>query len=127
MAAPTNFFGFLRPPRIRKTLGSKHLKAPIFYRASVQILLGEFNTGKMIENKPRFNFTHLVYEGAIQNRIEVSEESCNLRAARFCVFFNYPIDGNNSSNMHLRENKITYFSLFGPQDRPLCTANKMKT
>ncbi|OXU18439.1 hypothetical protein TSAR_002980, partial [Trichomalopsis sarcophagae] len=28
--------------------------------------------------------------------------------------------------MHLNENKITYFSSFGPRDRPLCSANKMK-
>ncbi|OXU20086.1 hypothetical protein TSAR_004555, partial [Trichomalopsis sarcophagae] len=28
--------------------------------------------------------------------------------------------------MHLKENKITYFSLFGPRGRPLCSADKMK-
>ncbi|OXU30999.1 hypothetical protein TSAR_008418 [Trichomalopsis sarcophagae] len=30
------------------------------------------------------------------------------------------------TNMHLKENKITYFSPFGPRDRPLCSADKMK-
>ncbi|OXU26357.1 hypothetical protein TSAR_000654 [Trichomalopsis sarcophagae] len=30
------------------------------------------------------------------------------------------------TNMHLKENKITYFSPFGSRDRPLCTADKME-
>ncbi|OXU31914.1 hypothetical protein TSAR_008219, partial [Trichomalopsis sarcophagae] len=32
----------------------------------------------------------------------------------------------NSANMHLKKNKITYFCPFGPRDRPLCSADKMK-
>ncbi|OXU18840.1 hypothetical protein TSAR_004993 [Trichomalopsis sarcophagae] len=31
-----------------------------------------------------------------------------------------------AANMHLKENKITYFFLFGARDRPLCSADKMK-
>ncbi|OXU21210.1 hypothetical protein TSAR_003053, partial [Trichomalopsis sarcophagae] len=44
----------------------------------------------------------------------------------FSVFLNHPIVTNNSANMHLKENKITYFFPFGPRDRPLCSTDKMK-
>ncbi|OXU18228.1 hypothetical protein TSAR_009885 [Trichomalopsis sarcophagae] len=30
------------------------------------------------------------------------------------------------TNMHLKENNITYFAPFSPRDRPLCSADKMK-
>ncbi|OXU17772.1 hypothetical protein TSAR_009437 [Trichomalopsis sarcophagae] len=44
----------------------------------------------------------------------------------FAVFFNHPIVTNNSANMHLKENKISYFSPFGPRDRMLGSANNIK-
>ncbi|OXU31957.1 hypothetical protein TSAR_013069, partial [Trichomalopsis sarcophagae] len=43
-----------------------------------------------------------------------------------CFFFKHPIVTNNSANMHLKENKITYFSPFDPRDRPLYSADKMR-
>ncbi|OXU19400.1 hypothetical protein TSAR_007258 [Trichomalopsis sarcophagae] len=35
------------------------------------------------------------------------------------VFFNHPIVTNDSAIMHLKKNKITYFSSFGARDRKI--------
>ncbi|OXU17638.1 hypothetical protein TSAR_015081, partial [Trichomalopsis sarcophagae] len=42
--------------------------------------------------------------------------SGKIRYYYFAFFLNHPIVTNNSAIMHLKENKITYFSSFGARD-----------